>query len=62
MPMQLPQRARLKRNNRRSNGFRDREVATVNSLDRSSAARNLFGSDLTRLEDVGAVAFEFAVG
>jgi hypothetical protein len=62
MPMQLPQCARLKRNDRRRDRLGHREVSRVNSLDRSSAARNLFSSDLTRLEDVRAVAFEFAVG
>jgi hypothetical protein len=60
--MQLPQRPRLERNNRRSNRLRHGEVATINRLDRSTTARDLFGGDLAGLEDVRAVAFEFAVG
>jgi hypothetical protein len=60
--MQLPQRPRLKRNNRRSNRLRHRKIPRIHSLDRPTTTRDLFSSDLTRFEDVGAVAFESAVG
>ena len=62
MPMQLPQRPRLKRNNRRSNRLRHRKIPRIHSLDRPTTTKDLFSSDLTRFEDVGAVAFELAVG
>jgi hypothetical protein len=62
MPVQLPQRPRLERSNRRSNRLRHGEVATINRLDRSATAGDFLGGDLAGLEDVRAVAFEFAVG
>lgn len=60
--MQLPQRPRLKRNNRRSNRLSHRKIPRIHSFNRPTTTRNLFISDFTRFEDVGVVAFEFAVG
>ena len=60
--MHLPQRSLLERNNRRSNRLRDREIARIDRLDRSSTTGDFFGFELAGFEDVGAVAFELAVG
>ena len=61
MPMQLPQSARLERDNGRSDSLRHGEIARIDRLDRASTAGDFFGGDLAGFVDVGAVPFEFSV-
>jgi hypothetical protein len=56
VPVQLSQRSRLKRHDRRRNGFRHREIPRVDNFDGAAASCRLFRLDFASAEDVRAVA------